>query len=147
MPLADKVPPAQLPMFARHSCRRRLAGLGLGLWFLCGVAFATENHIVSRKELQRHVISASQSRRENRATLERFFSSDAARRTLQGAGLDSAQVVRAVSVLSDEELARLAERARQAQSDFAAGALTNQQLTYIVIALGTAVFILIILAA
>jgi len=50
-------------------------------------------------------------------------------------------------MLNDQELARLAARAEKANSDFAAGSLTNQELTYIVIALGTAVLILVIVAA
>jgi hypothetical protein len=49
--------------------------------------------------------------------------------------------------MSPEELARLAEKTNQIQNDFAAGSLTNQQLTYIVIALGTAVLVLLIVAA
>jgi hypothetical protein len=52
-----------------------------------------------------------------------------------------------VATLSPEELARLATKTNQIQTDFAAGALTNQQLTYIVIALGTAVLVLLIVAA
>ena len=38
---------------------------------------------------------------------------------------------------------KLAAQTRQIQNDFAAGALTNQQITYILIALGTAVIVLI----
>ena len=44
----------------------------------------------------------------------------------------------------DEELARLAARTDKVQRDMAAGALTNQQITYILIALGTAVLVLIL---
>ena len=45
--------------------------------------------------------------------------------------------------MNSDELAKLAVQTRQVQSDFAAGALTNQQITYILIALGTAVVVLI----
>ena len=49
--------------------------------------------------------------------------------------------------MSDEDLARLAAQSEKLQKDVAAGALTNQQITYILIALGTAVIILVIVAA
>lgn len=66
---------------------------------------------------------------------------------LAKSGMDAAEIVSAVSVLDDESLSRLAAQAFDAQQDVAAGSLTNQQLTYIVIALGTAVLILVIVAA
>jgi len=49
--------------------------------------------------------------------------------------------------LSDEELARLAARTEKVRKDFAAGALTNQQITYIIIALATALIVVIIVVA
>jgi CHASE3 domain sensor protein len=50
----------------------------------------------------------------------------------------------AVSLLSSEELAQLASRAKEAQSDFAAGALSDRELIYIIV--GVAILILIIVA-
>jgi len=49
--------------------------------------------------------------------------------------------------LPDEELARLAARTEKVRKDFAAGALTNQQITYIIIALATALIVVIIVVA
>jgi len=46
-------------------------------------------------------------------------------------------------LLDDEELAQLAARAEEPGAEVVGGALTNQQLTYIVIALATAVIVLI----
>ena len=62
-----------------------------------------------------------------------------------GKGVDD-QVTAALPLLGDEELAQLASRAERAQADFAAGALSNQEITYILIALATAVIILVIVA-
>ena len=67
--------------------------------------------------------------------------------TLKAGKVDYKKVDQAIATLSPEELARLATRTNQIQKDFAAGALTNQELTYIVIALATAVLILVIVAA
>lgn len=79
--------------------------------------------------------------------MQSFFSSETGRKALSSSKLHAEKIVRAAPLLSDEELAELTARADRAEADFKAGALTNQQLTYIVIALGTAVLILVILAA
>jgi CHASE3 domain sensor protein len=97
--------------------------------------------------LQTSVVAAGQQRQENLSRLERFFSGAAAEKALQSAHLNGSQVRSVVAILDDQELARLAARADKANSDFAAGSLSNQELTYIVIALGTAVLILVIVAA
>ena len=63
------------------------------------------------------------------------------------AKLDRAKVVNALNLLSDEEVARLAARSTKIQKDVAAGVLSNQEITYILIALATAVLILVIVEA
>jgi hypothetical protein len=49
--------------------------------------------------------------------------------------------------LGPDELARLAARTNQLQQNFAGGALNNQQMTYAIIAIATAVLVLVIVAA
>ena len=73
-----------------------------------------------------------------------FFSSEVAAKALKSANLDSKRLDQAVSTLNSEELAKLAATTRHIGNDFAGGALTYEQLTYIIIALATAVIILII---
>jgi hypothetical protein len=104
---------------------------------------ASQKHVVSPAELQRATASAAITRQQNIDKVEKFFSSEQAENTLKSAHLDAVQVKKAVPTLSDQELARLASRADKAQKDFAAGALTNEQITYILIALGAAVIVLI----
>ena len=104
---------------------------------------AAQDHIVSPAELQQATAAAARTRQQNVDKVEKFFSSEQAKKALKSAHLDSVQIKRAVPTLSDGELARLASRADKAQKDFAAGALTNQQITYILIALGAAVIVLI----
>jgi hypothetical protein len=104
---------------------------------------AAENHVVSPAELQQATASAGRTRQQNIDKVEKFFSSDQAEKAMKSAHLDSVQIKKAVPTLSDQELARLASRADKAQKDFAAGALTNQQITYILIALCTAVIVII----
>ena len=105
------------------------------------------DHIVSARDLQQAMRASGQARQDNLAKIDRFFSSDPARKAFEAVKLDPAKASHAVNLLSDEELARLAARTDKLQHDVAAGALSNQQITYILIALATAVIILVIVAA
>jgi hypothetical protein len=69
------------------------------------------------------------------------------RGALQSARIDEGRVRQAVAMLNDEEQSRLAARADRVNRDLAAGTLSNQELTYIVIALATAVVVIVILKA
>ena len=108
---------------------------------------APEAHVVPLIELHQAAVAASSQRQDNVSRLERFFTGETAEKALRTVRLNGNQVRDAIASLDNEELARLAARADKANSDFAAGSLTNQELTYIVIALGTAVLILVIVAA
>jgi hypothetical protein len=110
-------------------------------------ALRAEDHVVPLSELRENIVSVSKTRQRNVSTVERFLSSPVAEKAIKRAGFDRNTVVRAVATLSDDELSRLSARAERAQQDLAAGALSNQELTYIVIALATAVIILVIVAA
>ena len=104
---------------------------------------SAQGPVVSQDELNKALLNASRTRKENLDQVRSFFSSDQSRETFKTAHVDSERVQKAVSSLDDNELAKLADQTRRIQNDFAAGALTNQQLTYIVIALATAVIVLI----
>jgi hypothetical protein len=107
----------------------------------------TSDHIVPAPDLHQAVRAAAQARQDHLTKLDKFFSSEAARKAFETVKLDPAKVSQALAFLSDDELARLAAQSEKIQHDVAAGALTNQQITYILIALGTAVIILVIVAA
>jgi hypothetical protein len=104
---------------------------------------AAQNHVVSPAELQQTTASVARTRQQNITKVEKLFSSGRAAKALKSAHLDPVQIKKAVPSLSDHELARLASRADKAQQNFAAGALNNQQITYILIAIGAAVIVLI----
>jgi len=108
---------------------------------------AGQAQLVSPSDLHQAVVTAAQARQKNLDDVRSFFSSESVRATLKTGKVDYKKVDHAIATLSPEELARLAARTNQIQKDFAAGALTNQELTYIVIALATAVIILIIIEA
>src|SRR5688572_13908748 len=111
---------------------------------LASQAAYAQGPIVSASELRQALINATKTRTDNLNQVRGFFSSDLGRRTLSMAHMDSARFDKVVSTLNSEELAKLAAQTRQVQNDFAAGALTNQQITYILIALATAVIVLVL---
>lgn len=120
-----------------------VASLFCALVFFSPSLSAAQKHVVSPAELQQAALSAAQGRQKNLAKVDKFFSSPQAQKALKSAHLDPVQIKRAVPSLGDQELAQLASKADKAQENFAAGALTTTQITYILIALGTAVLVLI----
>jgi hypothetical protein len=103
-----------------------------------------QEHVVSSTDLEKDISQAAKARQAQEAKIEAFFKTPQAKKALDTANIDYQTVENGVRLLNDKEVAQLAARADKAQADFSAGALTNQQLTYIVIALATAVIILII---
>lgn len=99
---------------------------------------------VTAAELRDAVRKAAGDRQKNLQQVRSFFADPKVRKALQEGRIDAGRLEKAVSALDAGELAKLASRTEQIQRDFAAGALTNQELTYIVIALGVAVLILIV---
>lgn len=101
-------------------------------------------HLVSPGDLQQQLLAAGRTRQHNLATVQRFLSTNAAEKAMASLHADARQVTSAVSSLSDAELANLAARANQAQTDFAAGNINDHDLLIILIAV--LVLILIIVA-
>jgi hypothetical protein len=97
---------------------------------------AQEKHVVSSQELEKAATGPAESRRANEAALRLLFSSEQAQQALKSANIDFSKVDKAVAQLSDEDLAKLAARSRQTQSDFAggrAGSLSDRDLLIIII--------------
>jgi len=102
-------------------------------------------HVVSSSDLQKQVVDSSHVRQRNLDQVNRFFSSAIAQKALKDAHIDSARVQKAVANLSDQELAKIAAKTQKAQSDFAAGSISDHALVLIVVAI--AVILLIVLVA
>jgi preprotein translocase subunit SecF len=97
---------------------------------------AQDKHVVSVDELNRDAAAPAQTRQANEAAVRQIFSSEQAQKALKDAKIDYAKVDRAVGQISDEDLAKLAERARTVQSDFSggkAGSLSDRDLLVILI--------------
>jgi len=123
---------------------RNVATLLVLLMCLQPTALLSQDRVVSPVEL-RHAIELSAEKRHHDAkTVRDFFSGDKVKTTLNTAHLDAQKIEKAVSVMDDDELSQLAGRVQVAQKEMVGGSLTNEQLTYIVIALAAAVLVLVL---
>ena len=96
-----------------------------------------QQHVVSLNELSKDAARPAQTRQANEEAVRTLLSSDQGQKALKSAKLDYRKVDKAVGQLRDEDLAKLAERSRQAQADFAAGRISDRDLLWIIlIALG-----------
>lgn len=134
---------------SRFSSRAGMAGIvrrGVALMASAGMLALTlpaAEHIVPRARLQAAVSESQAASRADRAELLRLLETAPSQKAMASAGVEFRQVKQAVAALDDQTAARLADRARQVNRDFAAGALSNETLTYIVIALATAVIVIV----
>jgi hypothetical protein len=103
-----------------------------------------KQHVVSLRELGKDSAGPAETRQTNEAAVRRLLSSEPGQKALHSAKIDYAKVDKAVGQLSDEDVARLADRSRQVQHDFAAGSLSDRDLLVIVI---IAVLIIALVAA
>jgi hypothetical protein len=101
-----------------------------------------QQHVVTPDELNKQTAQPAQTRQANEDAIRHLLSSDAGQKALKSANVDYQRVDKAVGQLSDEELAKLADRSRQAESDFAAGFISPKTLAYIILA--TVVIVVII---
>jgi len=92
-------------------------------------------------------MDSATTRQTNVETVQKFFKSDVVQKTLGHQMVNAAKVEKAIPLLNDEELSRLAAQCQQVESDISAGELNNQEMTYILIALATAVIILVLVIA
>ncbi len=84
-----------------------------------------DDHVVPLTELHDKARSASEDRAKNIADIERILSYSAAAQALQKSNVNQEQMRRAVATLSDDELARLADRARASEKDVQGGLIVG----------------------
>jgi len=123
---------------------RAATALVLAALFAVPQNLLAETHVVSPSDLQQQLVETTRDRQNNLSTVRGFLSKSTAEKAMKSASIDPKQVQNAVSSLSDEELANLAQRANKAQADFAAGGLSDRDLIWIILAI--AVLVLIIVA-
>ena len=92
-----------------------------------------KQHVVSLEELNKDAARPAQTRQANEAVVRELLSSETGQEALKSAKVDYERVDKAIGQLSDEDLAKVAERSRQAESDFAAGGLKATLIIVIVL--------------
>jgi predicted transcriptional regulator len=110
--------------------------LAIALLFgLAGVPARAQDkqHVVSLSDLNKDAARPAQTRQSNEEAVRSLLSSDQAQKAMKSANLDYQKVDKAIGQLSDEDLAKLAERSRKAQSDFAAGHISDRDLLWIIL--------------
>ena len=101
-------------------------------------------HVVSLDELEQQTGRPAESRQENEAAIRHLLSSEAGQSALKSANVDYQRVDTAIGQLDDAELAKLADRSRQAENDFAAGFISPKHLAYIILALVVIIVIIVL---
>ena len=92
-----------------------------------------KQHVVSLGDLSKDAARPTQTRQANEEAVRTLLSSDQGQKALKSAKLDYQKVDKAIGQLNDGDLAKLAERSRQAQADFAAGRISDRDLLWIIL--------------
>jgi pyruvate/2-oxoglutarate dehydrogenase complex dihydrolipoamide acyltransferase (E2) component len=103
-----------------------------------------KDHAVSQGQLRQDVQKAAETRRANEAAVREMFASEKGREALKSAGIDYQKIDQAIGQVNDEDLARMADRSREVQKDFAAGRFSDRDL--IILLLVVVGLILVIVA-
>jgi hypothetical protein len=125
-----------------QSARILIAGL-FAILFAIPPDVMAQTHVVNPSDLQKEMVTATQTRQQNLQKLEKFLSSPMAEKAMKSAKVDPQQVKTAVSMLSDDDLAQLSARADKAQTDFAAGRLSDRDLIWIIVAVVALILIIV----
>ena len=83
----------------------------LAVVFVVPSDLVAQSHLVSPADLQKELVTASQTRQHDISTVQQFLSTPTAEKAMKSAQIDPRQVQTAVSTLDDQELAQLAARA------------------------------------
>jgi hypothetical protein len=129
----------------------RLFASTLGVALCLGVAASPgsapvqeKQHVVTLEELNQQAAQPAENRQAAENAIRHLLTSDEGQKALKSANVDYQRVDRAIGQLSDEEVAKLADRSRQAESDFAAGFISAKTLAYLILAIVIIVVIVVL---
>ena len=103
-----------------------------------------KEHAVTSSQLRNDLQKATENRQANEAAVREMFATGAGKQALKSAGIEYQKVDQAISQVNDEELARLADRSRDVQKDFAAGRMSDRDLLIIIV---IAVILIVVIVA
>ena len=104
-----------------------------------------DQHVVSLGELNKAAAGPADTRRANEAEIRQLFATVDGQRALKTANVDYAKIDKAVSSMSDEDVARISDRARAIDRDFAAGSLSDHDLLLILIIAMIVIILIVVL--
>jgi len=105
----------------------------------------TDKHVVSLGELNKDAAGPAEARRANEAEIRHLFATVDGQKALKTANVEYAKIDRAVSSMSDEDVARISSRAREIDRDFAAGNLSDHDLLLILIIALIVIILIVVL--
>jgi hypothetical protein len=125
----------------------RVAVMALAAAVTAGPMLAQQqaDHVVSLGELNRDAAGPAEARRANEAEIRHLFATVDGQKALKTANVEYAKIDRAVSSMSDEDVARISSRAREIDHDFAAGSLNDHDLLLILIVALIVIILIVVL--
>jgi hypothetical protein len=103
-----------------------------------------QTHVVSPDELRGDAANPAAKRLANEEAVRHLLSSDAGQQAMKSAHVDYQRIDKAIGQLNDEELAKLADRSRQAENDFAAGFISPKHLAELILVIVVVVVIIVL---
>jgi predicted NUDIX family NTP pyrophosphohydrolase len=104
-----------------------------------------DQHVVPLGELNKAAAGPVETRRANEAEIRQLFATVDGQKALKSANVDYAKIDRAVSSMSDEDVARISSRARELNRDFAGGSLSDHDLLLILIIALIVIILIVVL--
>jgi hypothetical protein len=104
----------------------------------------TPGHVVSPDELSHDAAKPVEARQANEAAVRHLLTSEPGQEALKSAHVDYQKIDKAIGQLNDEELAKLADRSRQVESDFAAGFISPKHLAELILVIVVVVVIIVL---
>ena len=104
-----------------------------------------DQHVVPLGELNKATAGPAETRRANEAEIRQLFATVDGQKALKSANVDYAKIDRAVSSMSDEDVARISSRARELNRDFAGGNLSDHDLLVVLIVVLIVVILIVVL--
>ncbi|HEY2820217.1 MAG TPA: hypothetical protein VGJ06_04165 [Candidatus Acidoferrum sp.] len=126
----------------------RVAAMALAAAVTAGPILAqqqADKHVVSLGELNQDAAGPAEARRANEAEIRHLFATVDGQKALKTANVEYAKIDRAVSSMSDEDVARISSRAREIDRDFAAGSLSDHDLLLILIIALIVIILIVVL--
>ena len=103
-----------------------------------------QQHVVSEQDLNHDQRKSAQSRLANEAAIRHLLKSELGQQALQSAHVEYQRIDKAIGQLSDEDAAKLAERSRQTENDFAAGLISAKHFAELVLVLVVVIVIIVL---